>query len=461
MSRVAIVAATSQLRRVLVEVADAGVVQVETGGEFAPAGDADQFKQLRSPSVGAARAETAPAATLAPDPPEASSLAGPGELGVLLGEVELERVVAATRVEGSVTALTGWCPTSSVAALAPRLARFGGAVVELACPPGSEPPTLVEATGATRAFQPLVDTYSMLPYADLDPASLAGVAYVVMFGMMFGDVGHGALLVIAGLLLSRRRPRALARFHSFTPFVIGAGVSSCLFGLAFGEMFGPTHLVPTLWIAPLNHTTTLLAVAVAAGAGLLMLAYVLGTINRWREGGATRALLAASGGAGTLLYLGLSVTGLGWYRHTRDILLAGALLALLGLGLTFAGLFRESGGRVGGALQASIETFDSVIRIGTNTMSFARLAAFGLTHAALCGLIWSATTALMHHGPGGGIAGVAVFLVGNTLAFTLEGLVAGIQALRLEYYELFSRILVSEGHLFRPWHVPMLFTKES
>jgi V/A-type H+-transporting ATPase subunit I len=112
-------------------------------------------------------------------------------------------------------------------------------------------------------------------------------------------------------------------------------------------------------------------------------------------------------------------------------------------------------------LQAGIETFDSLIRIGTNTMSFARLAAFGLTHAALCGLIWSATTALEHRGLLGVIAGVAVFLVGNTVAFALEGLVAGIQALRLEYYELFSRILVNEGHQFCPWHVPILSTKES
>jgi V/A-type H+-transporting ATPase subunit I len=462
MSRVAIVAATSQLRRVLVEVADAGVVQVETGDEVAPPGSVEESNLLRSRyDTTVPGAKTHPVATLALEAPELSSLTRPDESGMLLGEVELERVMTASRGDGGVTALAGWCPTPAIRALAARLAPLGGAVVELPFPPGSEPPTLVEASGATRAFQPLVDTYSILPYADLDPASVAGLAYVVMFGMMFGDVGHGALLVIAGILLARRRPRAFARFHSFAPFVMGAGIASCIFGLAFGEMFGPTHVVPTLWIAPLNHATTLLAVAVAAGAGLLTIAYVLGTVNRFREGGAGRALLAVSGFAGTLLYLGLAVVGLGWYRHARGALIIGAALALLGLGLAFAGLFKASEGRFGGVLQAGIETFDSLIRIGTNTMSFARLAAFGLTHAALCGLIWSATTALEHRGLPGVIAGVAVFLVGNTVAFALEGLVAGIQALRLEYYELFSRILVNEGHQFRPWHVPILSTRES
>jgi V/A-type H+-transporting ATPase subunit I len=50
---------------------------------------------------------------------------------------------------------------------------------------------------------------------------------------------------------------------------------------------------------------------------------------------------------------------------------------------------------------------------------------------------------------------VLAFTIGNALAFGLEALVAGVQALRLEYYELFSRVLAGQGRPFRPWHVPM------
>jgi len=95
-----------------------------------------------------------------------------------------------------------------------------------------------------------------------------------------------------------------------------------------------------------------------------------------------------------------------------------------------------------------------VIRLGTNVISFARLAAFGLAHAALGAVIWDGTTSLWAAGGLALLAAVALFVVGNALTFTLEGVVAGVQALRLEYYELFSRIFVSEGRPFRPWAIP-------
>jgi V/A-type H+-transporting ATPase subunit I len=97
--------------------------------------------------------------------------------------------------------------------------------------------------------------------------------------------------------------------------------------------------------------------------------------------------------------------------------------------------------------------FDLVLRTGANLVSFARLAAFGLTHAALGALVWSATAGLWAHGGVAVVAAVAVFLLGNALTFGLEALVAGVQALRLEYYELFSRVFEQEGRPFRPWAV--------
>ena len=100
------------------------------------------------------------------------------------------------------------------------------------------------------------------------------------------------------------------------------------------------------------------------------------------------------------------------------------------------------------------EVFDALLRVGTNLVSFARLAAFGLTHAALGQIVWDGTTSLWASGGAAVLAAVAVFVGGNLLAFGLEALVAGVQALRLEYYELFSRVFSVEGRPFHPWHVP-------
>ena len=348
---------------------------------------------------------------------------------------------------GSVAALLGWAPVTRIDALRARLAGAGGAVAVLNRPRWVEPPTLLSDQGAAGAFEPLVTTYTTIPYADLNPALLAGLAYVVMFGMMFGDAGHGLLLIAGGLFLRRGKPEAVAKLSHLAPFVIGGGITATLFGLTYGEAFGPTHAVPTLWLSPLDHPTTLLGVAIAAGACLLAVAYGLGTINRWREGGAARAAVATSGLAGLLVYLGIGALGLGIYEDSAAALVAGGVAAGTGLVFGAVGSYVESGG----AIQAAIEMFDSLIRIGTNTVSFARLAAFGLTHAALGMVVWSATTSLWQRGGAFLLASTVVFVGGNAVSFILEGLVAGVQALRLEYYELFSRVFVVEGLPFRPW----------
>jgi len=457
MERVAVVAPTDRLRSVLIAVADAGVVQIERIGDKARGPAYEAWERARRAQVHNGQS----AAMLDLEPPDLATLERDGPLEVLAGEVELEGISASALRNGSVAALAGWSPTSAIDALRAVLAPLGGSVVPLPPPRGADPPTLVVDKGATGAFQPLVDTYATINYRDVNPSALAGLAYVVMFGMMFGDAGHGALLVAGGLLLRSTRMATLGRLRHLAPFVIGAGLASVAFGLAYGEAFGPTGLVPTLWLRPLDHPTTLLAVAIAAGAGLLAVSYGLGTVNRWREGGATHALVATSGLAGAGLYLGLAVVGLGWYRHSLVLEAGGGVLAVAGLGLGFLGLFAEAGGRAEGMVQAGVELFDAVVRIGTNTVSFARLAAFGLTHAALCMMVWSATSAVWHRGTFFPLLAALVFLVGNAVTFALEALVAGVQAMRLEYYELFSRVFTAEGRRFRPWHFPIVSSKEA
>jgi V/A-type H+-transporting ATPase subunit I len=99
-----------------------------------------------------------------------------------------------------------------------------------------------------------------------------------------------------------------------------------------------------------------------------------------------------------------------------------------------------------------VELFDLVVRLGSNVVSFTRLAAFGLTHAALGLVVWNGARGLWQHGWAGAAGGALVFAAGTALAFSLEALVAAVQALRLEYYELFSRVFVTRGRPFRPWH---------
>jgi V/A-type H+-transporting ATPase subunit I len=350
--------------------------------------------------------------------------------------------------------LPGWIPQHDVELLRARVEPLGGAVAELPMPRGVTPPTAHVDTRVGEPFRPLVTTYATVPYRDLDPTLFAALAYVVMFGMMFGDVAHGLFVIALGLAIRASHSDRLSKAKAAVPFLIGAGIAAVCFGFLYGEAFGPTGLVPTLWVRPLDDPETLLVAGLVLGTALLAITFVLATVNRWRESGPSLALYDASGAGGALLfagaaaYLGSVVASTTWLRPLAVVLLA------VGAILTFTGLLANAGAGASGVMQAVVEMFDTVLRLGSNVVSFTRLAAFGLTHAVITEVVWDGSVGLWERSGAISIfAAVVLFVVGNAAAMALSGLVGAIQALRLEYYELFSRLFITMGRPFTPWHI--------
>jgi V/A-type H+/Na+-transporting ATPase subunit I len=473
MRRVAIVAPQGHLRDTLVALADAGTLEIDAlpptaarpGGQTAATGGGAVAPGTERPA--ARGAESQAPARPKPDgrdtmprvlaqAPSLEELRQQGRWDLVAGEEELERVGARALKHRSAAILVGWTPQDRLHVLAERLAPLGTSVVELPDPAGGQVPTLITGSRATRSFRPLVDTYGPVPYADIDPTLFAGFSYLLMFGMMFGDVAHGLILAALGLYLRQTRRPAFASLRGNWAMVLGAGLAGALFGLLYGEAFGPTGIVPPLWLAPMDQPVELIVAGVIVGAGLLALSYLLGTINRWREGGSSRALYASTGIAGASLYLGAAGIVVALLSGSQAFWLLGAGVVGLALLLLFVGYLAEAGGGWRAVPEALIELVDGFIRTAANAVSFARLAAFGLTHAAIGGLVWTATAGLWASGGTGLLLAVTIFLVGNVVAFALEALVAAVQALRLEYYELFSRIFAGEGRVFAPWHLPVV-----
>ncbi|MEV5875389.1 V-type ATPase 116kDa subunit family protein [Streptomyces sp. NPDC052101] len=452
MRRVAVVVPQAALRDALVRIAEAGCVELDRVEEAVPGPAGLRLRRLRGHGEPAG-SEGGGTTFLAVAAPDLDQLEERRDVGLLAGEAQLEERAEGAVRRGDVAALAGWCPAAEVPRVAAPLAAAGGALVPLRSPRGTDPPTLLRPSGPV-SFTPLVTTYGTPAYADLDPSWPAGLAWVTMFGIMFGDVGHGALLLLGALMLRLGRPRRLARLRRLWPFLAGAGLASMLAGAAYGEFFGPTGLLPVLWLAPLENPARLLAAAVVFGAGLLALAHATGAVNRVREGGWASALYAASGFAGLLFYLGLALAAAGLVLHVPAAAAGGAACAVAGLALAAFGLFQATAGGGAGLAETAVRIFDVVVRTGTNTLSFTRLAAFGLTHAALADLVRRGATGLAGRGAAGVAGAVLLFTVGTALSFGLEALVAGVQALRLEFYELFSRLFGTEGRPFRPWHVP-------
>jgi V/A-type H+-transporting ATPase subunit I len=404
------------------------------------------------------RPSSSPALTR--EAPDVAELERRGARDLLAGEVELDRRMASAVRHGDFLLFVGWAPRPALPQLESSLEELGAALVELRAPRWRQPPTLLAPAPAADPFRPLLTTYGAVPYEDVDPTPFVAVTYCLMFGMMFGDVGDGLLIVLAALVLRRSRHPRLAALRRVSPMIAAAGAAAVLFGALYGGLFGPTKVLPTLWLEPLDSPTRLLAVAIVAGVALLGAGYLIGIVNRYREGGLLLALTASSGVPGLLLLGGGSLVAVGVLIHTAVLEAAGLIvIAAAALGLLL-GLRAEAGSGPTALLEVMIGLLDELLRLFSNVFSFARLAAFALMHAAIGQVVLHAAGSLTGT-PLGVAAAAFTFAVGWAAAFALEGLVVAVQALRLEYYELFSRLFVGEGRPFTPFRLPLITTKEA
>ncbi|HYL08059.1 MAG TPA: V-type ATPase 116kDa subunit family protein [Candidatus Udaeobacter sp.] len=448
MTRIAVVAPAGALRAALVQLADAGVTEIDASTDGDSSQALEALRRLRA--AGAAQAGPA----LSAEPHAITELEAKQRVDLLAGEVELERRRAAAASRGPFQVFAGWCPAAEIANLRSRIEPLGAGVVELPKPPFVEPPTQLRTPRAAEPFRPLVETYGTVRYRDIDPTPFTAISYVLMFGMMFADTGHGLVLAAAGLALRFTNFPRLRSLKKSWALPFAAGLSAAAFGALYGEFFGPTGVVPVLWLRPLQNPIELLVAGILVGAVLLAISYAIGFVNRYREGGMAAAIYSSSGLGGALIFGSLAVFVVSFLLHSVAVLVVGGGVAVVGLGLIFVGYFAAAGRSGEGVIEAVVETFSSIMRLGANSISFARLAAFGMVHAAIGSLVWNAALALFM--AGWWFAGIPVFIIGNAVAFSLELLVAAIQALRLEYYELFSRIYSGEGRPFVPWRLAVI-----
>jgi len=242
---------------------------------------------------------------------------------------------------------------------------------------------------------------------------------------MFGDVGQGAILLGAGLLLRKRWPEL--------GMLIPGGIMAMLFGLAFGSVFCNEQVFAPLWLAPLEEPLTAMAAPLVFGALLILASLVLqGVEEHWAGRG--KAWLEADAGI-IVLYLGCGF--LIWQPATGAALIAGgALWFALGPALQPRRERHESLGAHAAGL------FERVLQLGVNSLSFVRVGAFAIAHAGLAAAVTGLAQAA-------GDAGWLVQALGNLLILVLEGLVVSVQTTRLILFEFFLRFVRAEGRPFR------------
>ena len=343
---------------------------------------------------------------------------------------------------GGLALVTGWVPESELEKLKQQLhgSLASPVMIESRAPTREETPQVPSCLRHGRWLQPfaaLVRNYGIPRYREVDPTWFLTISFGIMFGMMFGDLGHGAVFVFTGFLIRKRHPqvRVLLTF---------AGLFSMLFGLVYGSVFGYEHLFPALWLSPLEDPVLMLKVAFAWGVLFILAGTLIRIRNDFVEGLWQQALFDSHGLAGLLLYLALLASGWYWVEtgtitvpHQLALLIP--LLALLGW--KWKQLQAPAGEK---ALVVLIEGFETFMNYISNTLSFLRVAAFGLNHVALALAVFA--LANMMESTGHWITVV----LGNLFIVVLEGAIVVIQVLRLEYYEGFSRFFRGDGRPFRP-----------
>jgi len=331
--------------------------------------------------------------------------------------------------------ITGWTSELTGHRLASALDRSGArAILHHPPPPVARAPLLFANPWWARPFEIFSRALGMPSRNEADPSVLLAVAVPLMFGYMFGDVGQGLVIAIAGFVLRKRWP--LARL------LIAGGVAAIAFGALFGSVFS-LHVLTPLWMAPLDDPLTTLLVPLFGGGALLTVGLLLSAVEaHWR--GELAGWMATDAGF-IAVYLGL-LGGIVWLPGFA-IAAAGAILFCVGHAWRARLLAAIPG--------ALAELVERTLQILINTLSFARVGAFALAHAGLS----SAIVALMN-ASGNAVLSMLVLLLGNVIVIVLEGLVVSIQTTRLVLFEFFTRFLAAEGRVFHPLPAPPSTSQE-
>ena len=405
------------------------------------------------------------------------------ELHELYWDVHVSRMMADAIVRFAhlrhTYVVVGWVPTANLEFLTQRLKQASPEILIEAIPTErsghhSNVPVALTTNRWLRPIQMLVTTYGRPSYGELDPTWLMALSFPLLFGAMFGDLGQGLILFILGLLIDRGI--IMKAMSSLGLLIAYCGASAAIFGYLYGSIFGfEGHLIEEYlgfhfeppWLSPINEILPVLSLAIDAGIVIILLSFLLSMFNNIRSRDWAHLVFGHTGIVMFIFYLAfLALLGsfLGTTAIAPKVAVAIASLPIpwtivaivFGLLVMFSGAFRNAmeghrpieGSGVGGCLmffvQSFMDLFESVISLLSNTLSFVRVGAFAVAHGGLSLAIF----ALAGEEPDLGFW--ITIILGNLFIIGFEGLIVGIQTMRLHYYEILGKFFHRGGMRFEP-----------
>ena len=314
-------------------------------------------------------------------------------------------------------------------------------------PATQKPPTKLRNPKLFKPFEMYVKMYGLPAYNEMDPTWFVAITYSFIFGAMFGDVGQGLVLFLGGLFLYKTKKMDLAGIISC------AGVFSVFFGFMYGSFFGFEDVLKAIWLKPMNQ----IVIAIGFCMFIILICMVFNIINSIRRGDTEKTWFDSNAVAGLVFY-GSIVLTIGLFISGKKLPAAAILVIMFGVPLLLmflkepltnlvekkSKILPEQKGMF--FVQSFFELFEVLLSYLSNTLSFLRIGAFAVSHAAMMEVVL-----MLAGATNGGNPNWIVVVLGNIFVCAMEGLIVGIQVLRLEYYEIFSRFYAGNGREFKPF----------
>ncbi len=349
----------------------------------------------------------------------------------------------------------------------------------------NQAPTIMRNNFLVRPFETITRMYGTPSYHEIDPTPFIAITFPLIFGLMFGDVGHGFILVISGLIGAYIfRARKGTDLYNLCWIIFYCGLGAILGGFLYGEIFGTHELeifniviwqlhpitIPILNITlynPLNNIMTTFKFAILIGVFHINLGWLIQAVNYWKQerkylafSDSIMKILLLTGGTILLFTYGFDINS--WLIFPYPILLPlvpGILLIVLkplGKALRVPSLKQESyGGLIG---EGSIETFETLLSVMSNAASYIRLLALSLAHISLLLAIRAMVDIIQ--GEGLLFQSLQTFglIFGNIIVILLEGLLVFLNTMRLHFYEFFFKFFQGSGKEYAPFHLTSQFS---
>ena len=339
--------------------------------------------------------------------------------------------------------IVAWIPENSLKKMEKKLERLPD--IDYVVRDGVNPPTKLKNNKIIKPFEELVKMYGMPKVDELDPTWFVALSTFIMFGFMFGAVGHGLVFLILGIIL------LIKKKTTYGAILFAGGLSSVIFGFLYGSVFGKEDIIKPILISPMNNINTMLVYGIVVGTIFILMAMILNIVNGIKNKDMKKIFLDKNGIAGCSLYSFVLIC-IAYFFLKGKMLISINAIVIISFILVLIIMFND---QISNFIEKKKETsktpivekifeiIEMLLSFLSNTISFLRLAAFAINHAGLCMAVY--LLANMATGAGN----VLIAVIGNVVVLVLEGLIVGIQTLRLEYYELFSRFYDGSGKEYK------------